>query len=154
MQARLVHVENGEAVARKLLLEEVVVIGRDASSDLVVSHPGVSRHHATVEHVDDGHTLRDLGSTNGTRLNGNYLSEPALLCPGDIIRLGEDVTLVYELEEKKRAALDWDEIPQAPLLSKGSWPRLRLPSRVPRAALVVGLTGLMGVAAAWWLGLL
>jgi pSer/pThr/pTyr-binding forkhead associated (FHA) protein len=106
-----------------------------------------------VEHVDDGYTLRDLGSTNGTRLNGNYLSEPALLCPGDVIRLGEDVTLVYELEEKKVAALDWDEIPPAPLLSTGLWFGVRLPSRMPPVAVVLALTGLAGVAAAWWLGL-
>jgi multimeric flavodoxin WrbA len=57
---------------------------------------GVSRHHAKMLHDDDGWALEDMGSTNGTFLNGEQLpvGQPAHLRPGDIVRLGQ-LTLIY-----------------------------------------------------------
>jgi len=73
-----------------------VVIGRDASADLVIPSPAVSRRHARVTRQGDQHLLEDLGSSNGTFLNGQRLAQPAALAPGDQIGLGQTLTLVFE----------------------------------------------------------
>jgi hypothetical protein len=67
-----------------------VRIGRQADNDLVVTDPGVSRHHAEVTNERSMCTLRDLGSTNGTLINGTRVNEHALR-DGDRIQLGSSV---------------------------------------------------------------
>ncbi len=64
-------------------------IGRDASNDLVLDSPVVSRRQATLQLRDGAYWLRDLGSTNGTAVNGQLISETALR-DGDIIRIGDE----------------------------------------------------------------
>jgi hypothetical protein len=58
---------------------------------------GVSRIHAAIIHEDDSLTLIDLGSANGTHLNGQRLvpEQPRILRDGDEIRLGRLVTHIY-----------------------------------------------------------
>lgn len=70
-----------------------MVIGRDDAPGLQVpihGDPYVSRHHAEIIELDDGWGVRDLGSTNGTKLNGVPLagSEVKPLAPDDVIELG------------------------------------------------------------------
>lgn len=67
-----------------------VRIGRQSDNDLVITDPGVSRHHAEVTNENGSCTLRDLGSTNGTIVNGNVITEHALR-DGDRIALGSAV---------------------------------------------------------------
>jgi pSer/pThr/pTyr-binding forkhead associated (FHA) protein len=55
--------------SRRFRLESLVV-GRDSGCDLVLFNVGVSRRHAAIERCDEGYLLRDLGSSNGTRVNG------------------------------------------------------------------------------------
>ena len=73
---------------------EPVVVGRAGPSDVVVSHPGLSRRHARFELQDEQVWLEDLGSTNGTRVNGEQV-ERAQVVPGDEIRVGEVVVSVH-----------------------------------------------------------
>ncbi|MEA2179310.1 MAG: transport system ATP-binding/permease protein, partial [Solirubrobacteraceae bacterium] len=70
------------------LRKEALRIGRDASNDLVLDDPNVSREHAEVRRAGDGTVhLRDLSSRNGTRLNGRPVrSAPMVL--GDVIGIG------------------------------------------------------------------
>jgi hypothetical protein len=65
-------------------------LGRQADNDLVVTDPGVSRHHAEVTNERGTCTLRDLGSTNGTLVNGTRVREHALR-DGDRIQIGSSV---------------------------------------------------------------
>jgi ABC-type multidrug transport system ATPase subunit/pSer/pThr/pTyr-binding forkhead associated (FHA) protein len=67
-----------------------LTIGRDPASDLPLDSPVVSRRHARVERAGEGHQLIDLGSTNGTHLNGRRLSPntAAALQPGDVVQIG------------------------------------------------------------------
>jgi len=67
-----------------------LTIGRDPANDLHLDSPVVSRHHARVDHVEAGHTLIDLGSTNGTYVNGNRIDPNAgvALKPGDLVQIG------------------------------------------------------------------
>lgn len=68
--------------------KEVVVLGRAADCDLIVAEPCVSRHHAELRRTGDSVLLTDLGSTNGTRLNGQILSQSLPLRDGDVIEVG------------------------------------------------------------------
>lgn len=78
------------------LTKEVVAIGRDISNDLVFNDPEVSRYHARLTRQAQGYALEDLGSTNGTFVNGARLAVPRVLAQGDIVSLGETVRLGFE----------------------------------------------------------
>ncbi len=76
--------------AKTLPIERRIRIGRQSDNDLVVADPGISRHHAEVINESGTCTLRDLGSTNGTYVNGSVVHEHALR-DGDRISLGSTV---------------------------------------------------------------
>ncbi len=65
------------------------VIGREADCDLVIADEKASRHHAYLEALDDGRSvLHDLGSTNGTFVDGEKIDKPTLLNGREQIRIG------------------------------------------------------------------
>ena len=70
-------------------------MGRDPTAAVPIDHTSVSRRHAQVSLSGDGATIEDLGSRNGTYLNGQLLEASAALKDGDVIRLGP-VTIVVE----------------------------------------------------------
>lgn len=78
------------------LNKDIVTLGRDITNDIVINDPEVSRHHMRMTRGAGGFTLEDLGSTNGTFVNGQRLTGARPLRPGDMIGLGETVTLAYE----------------------------------------------------------
>jgi pSer/pThr/pTyr-binding forkhead associated (FHA) protein len=81
-------------VAREL--DTPLIVGRAAEGGLQLLDEKVSREHCIIEPAGPtGHVLRDLGSRNGTWLNGQLLRETTRLRPGDHLSLGESV-LVYE----------------------------------------------------------
>ena len=75
---------------KTVAIDRRVRIGRQGDNDLVVSDPGVSRHHAEIINSSGSCTLHDLGSTNGTYVNGASITEHALR-EGDRISLGSTV---------------------------------------------------------------
>lgn len=82
-------------------------IGRHPDSDIVVGDESASRLHAEIHWIGDRDTpvLRDLGSTNGTFVNRERLSQPGVLRPGDQIRIGQYVaTLTFRDERDEQAA--------------------------------------------------
>ena len=54
----------------RALTEHVTTIGRSSDCQVVLSDPNVSRRHAEIRHIGEGYSLIDLGSTNGTEVNG------------------------------------------------------------------------------------
>jgi hypothetical protein len=78
------------------LNKDVITLGRDITNDIVINDPEVSRHHCRMTRSGGGYTLEDLGSTNGTFVNGQRLGSPRPLNNNEMIGLGETVTLVYE----------------------------------------------------------
>ena len=78
------------------LTKEVALAGRDVTNDLVLGDAEVSRQHARLTRGQGGIVLEDLGSTNGTFVNGERLVAPRLLRPGDIVGMGENVTMMFE----------------------------------------------------------
>jgi hypothetical protein len=75
--------------------ESPVVLGRLPECDVVLSDPNVSRRHAELRRTGDTVVVADLGSTNGTRVNGVPVREHEL-ASGDEITVGS-TTLVFEL---------------------------------------------------------
>ena len=70
------------------LLEGVNVIGRAPDAAIQIDSPGISRYHARVLVAHGEATLEDLGSKNGTSLNGTRLTTPQPLGDGNEIRVG------------------------------------------------------------------
>ena len=67
-----------------------LTLGRAGANDLVLdSDEFASTRHARVEPRADGVWIEDLGSTNGTYVNGTKLTRPRRLAPGDVLRVGE-----------------------------------------------------------------
>jgi hypothetical protein len=123
MARRLVQIGGGQASIA--LGDRDLLIGRDETADVFVPSSRVSRRHALLAPRGDTHCLTDLGSANGTRVNGHELSGSVMLAPGDLIDVGD-------------ARFRYEEV--------GSGPR--------RAALAAALAlGSAAVAAAllvWW----
>lgn len=87
--------EGGSEHIRVPLIGRTITAGRQSANDLVVAEAGVSRKHAEVFEGEDGFYLRDLGSTNGTQVNGKKIPvEPYLLSDGDQIKFGASETPV------------------------------------------------------------
>lgn len=80
------------------LTKNEIYLGRDITNDIVISDPEVSRKHARLTYQSGGYLLEDLGSTNGTFIDGQRITGPHLMNPGEVIMLGDNVSLVYEAE--------------------------------------------------------
>jgi len=71
-----------------LVIEQrVTVIGRSSEADVRLDDANASRRHAELRRIGDGYSLVDLGSTNGTEVNGQRIQETALM-NGDVISVG------------------------------------------------------------------
>lgn|SRR5574341_22979 len=79
------------------LTRDTVTIGRDITNDIVINDPEVSRHHTRLVRTSGGYTVEDLRSTNGTFVNRQQLTGPRQLVDGDIVGMGETVTLAFEV---------------------------------------------------------
>lgn len=85
----------GRAVRRVMLEGDRLTIGRSPTNDVALpDDPSSSRAHAVVERLPTGWVLRDLGSRNGTMVNGRRIWTETVLRPGDEIRIGE-TTLTF-----------------------------------------------------------
>jgi WD40 repeat protein len=77
------------------MLENAITIGRDEGCDILLAITSVSRRHARVVEEEDGYKIEDLGSRNGTFLNGAAVKGKVPLRHGDRIRITE-ATLVFD----------------------------------------------------------
>ena len=90
-------VKNGPLAGQRLRVHAPLTLGRE-EVDVVMDAPMVSRRHAVVRPVDGGLEIDDLGSTNGTWVNGERIEGATLLAEGDVIGVGS-VLAVVESEE-------------------------------------------------------
>jgi pSer/pThr/pTyr-binding forkhead associated (FHA) protein len=73
-----------------------ISIGRDVKNDIVINDPEVSRHHARLVLKTNTYAIEDNGSTNGTFINNQRLTSPYPLKPGELIFLGDNVSLAFQ----------------------------------------------------------
>jgi pSer/pThr/pTyr-binding forkhead associated (FHA) protein len=71
-----------------------VTVGRGSSNDVALRDKTASRRHAVFEKLAAGWSVTDVGSTNGTMVNGQYVDQPRPLFSGDEITIG-DTRLIY-----------------------------------------------------------
>lgn len=93
--------------------ESLITLGRDPSNTISINDAEVSRHHARMTAQGGKIVLEDTGSTNGTSVNGNRISGPHVLKPGEMISFGEDIVFMFE-------ALSFD--PDATVVSSSQQP--------------------------------
>jgi pSer/pThr/pTyr-binding forkhead associated (FHA) protein len=85
----------GPNEGREFDVSGAIVIGRDTSAGLVIDDPEASRRHASLMLDGDTLSVEDLGSTNGTFVNGEQLHGTRPLASGDLVAIGQ-TTLRYE----------------------------------------------------------
>ncbi|MEN4013548.1 MAG: FHA domain-containing protein [Chloroflexota bacterium] len=73
-----------------------ISIGRETSNMVVINDPEVSRKHVRLFLQGDSYLIEDLGSTNGTSVEGERLVSPHVLQSGQLITLGENTHLLFE----------------------------------------------------------
>ncbi len=91
-----VDVEKGTKSLRGLHVDILgpVVVGRSASSDIVIDEPYVSATHARFTLQGPALVLEDLGSTNGTMVNGHPIKQPVTLREADEVQVGDTIMRV------------------------------------------------------------
>ncbi len=96
---------------------DVTVVGRKSGQcDVVINHHGVSKMHCVIARTDGLLFVRDLGSTNGTKVNGQKVSRGALL-PGDEIAFGASKFRVH-LGPGEPAVTPYDRTEEIPAYPK------------------------------------
>jgi pSer/pThr/pTyr-binding forkhead associated (FHA) protein len=90
-------IRSGVDVGKEFVLEKnEYIIGREQTADITISDPEISRRHARLFFQNGSYIIEDLGSTNGTFVNGQKISGPYLLRPGEVVNFGEHVSVLYE----------------------------------------------------------
>ena len=74
-----------------------LTIGRDSTNDITINDAEISRRHARLTFQGGKYVLEDLGSTNGTFVNGQRLAGPRVLKAGEVVSFGEQIILVFEV---------------------------------------------------------
>jgi predicted component of type VI protein secretion system len=80
------------------LTMESMSVGREAGNDIVIQDAELSRNHARISRRGGAFVLEDLGSTNGTFVNGQRVMSPRSLAPGDEVGFGENVVVTFQGE--------------------------------------------------------
>jgi len=92
---RLVVIQGPQPGETFTLDKEVMNVGRDPGNDIVINHPQISRQHARLMRQGGLMVLEDLNSRNGTFVNGIRLVTPHTLANGDVIGMGDSVTMTF-----------------------------------------------------------
>lgn len=108
--------KNGAFEGTEMVTGERVEIGRDVDCGLVLDDDSVSRRHALLFEHDGKIAVQDLGSANGTRINGELVAAPRYVGPRDDLGIG-DYTLKLKLMSGVRGASTVAPAPRAPVVA-------------------------------------
>ncbi|NNC41263.1 MAG: FHA domain-containing protein [Acidimicrobiia bacterium] len=87
----LVLLRGDDASGKTYRVEDVLMLGRSPQADIVVDDPYASEFHMRFVTGDEGLVLHDLGSTNGSYVNGRRVTAPQVLVKGDAVQVGKTV---------------------------------------------------------------
>jgi predicted component of type VI protein secretion system len=93
--AKLFWLQPDNSIVEFPLKAEQSIIGRSSRCDVRIKHPGISSEHAVVRQVAGSATLEDMGSTNGTRVNGRRIEQLHALRHGDQIGVGRERLMYF-----------------------------------------------------------
>jgi pSer/pThr/pTyr-binding forkhead associated (FHA) protein len=97
---------SGPVVGKVFPLDaQEISIGRETTNTIVINDAQVSRRHARMELRGSTYVIQDLGSTNGTFVNGIRISGMQVLTPGDLVTFGEGIAMAYESNTDSNATL-------------------------------------------------
>src|SRR5437773_5530077 len=99
MRAQLMPLDGGDTID---ISRDLTLVGRKEDCDLRLDHKSVSKLHCVIVKSDGMLLLRDLGSTNGTRVNGQRIRRAALL-PNDTVAIAN---LKYQVKYGNELAAD------------------------------------------------
>ena len=123
--------KEGPLSGRRVEIDAELVLGRE-DAGLTIEDEEISRRHAVVRPGDGGIEIEDLGSTNGTYVNGSRIEGPTRLAGGDTVKLGRSV---LEVESARAAATVAAPVPAAPAASAPApTPPPPTPAAAPAAA--------------------
>jgi pSer/pThr/pTyr-binding forkhead associated (FHA) protein len=131
MRARLVSVDGGPSID---LTKDMTLFGRDEECDVHLDHKSVSKLHCVIVKTDGVLLLRDLGSTNGTRVNGQRVRRAALL-PNDILSVAHlkyTVKFGAELEHEEAEAANQAKKEAAAQLRRNALPDVYPEQKTPK----------------------
>lgn len=106
---------------------ELISIGRDAANTIPINDAEISRRHARLQFQGGKYVIEDLGSTNGTHVNGQRIVSAYVLKAGDVVSFGEGIVLGFEASDRDPAATLAVARPSAP-------PRQHIPTPPPAQA--------------------
>ncbi len=89
--AELVMVRSESQAGTRFTVKGVVVVGRSSEADVHLDDPYASDFHLRLSLQDGEVTLQDLGSTNGTYVNGRRVTTPVPLSRGDAVQVGKTI---------------------------------------------------------------
>jgi len=137
-------VVQGENIGELFKVKLTTKIGRELDNDIVLLDPRVSRYHAEILLEQGQWTLKDLGSANGTQVNGTVVTIPTPLQADDRISFGETV-LAFKLPAQSQAETAPVQPVASPTVSPGrpaytppTFSQAQPQTRPPRLALIAG----------------
>jgi pSer/pThr/pTyr-binding forkhead associated (FHA) protein len=145
--AKLVLSRDGEIIGHHFLDQERFVIGRKPGTDIFLDAVSVSKEHAAVTTVGNDQILQDLGSSNGTFVNGAKVTRH-ILQNGDMIEIG-GYQIKY-VNQKARASMDFDRTMLMPDLPQME--AVNTVAEAPSAPVVPGLSVARALQAKFPLG--
>ena len=115
LQSKLIVQTGPEPGKEYVLSAQRNVLGRDAHVDVQIVAEGISREHAVIFFAEAKLYIEDLNSSNGTYLNGERVSQPAVLSDRDRITLGKRLSLTFHaaVESRQVGSAPEGEAPQA-----------------------------------------
>jgi len=87
--------QTGPLSGQRWIVKGDILLGRDDACHVVIQNRQVSRYHARLVNLPEGVQLEDLGSKNGTHVNGQEIMEPILLQDGDVIQIAYAQQFIY-----------------------------------------------------------
>jgi len=122
-------IESGPLKGQRFPLGERLKIGRALDNDLVLTGTQVSRQHAVIERAGQGYKIRDLGSGNGTLVNGVLISKPTELKSGDVLQIGQTrITVAGTAGQAGATPLPLEEPTQKRPTPEGTRSHVRTPA--------------------------
>lgn len=102
--------------------DEETQIGKGPRNDLVIADPSVSTAHAVLRRDADAYTIADLGSRNGTFVDGERVTSPRRLIHGDVIGMGLSKLTFRLADHSETASIELDELAPKPTVRAGPPP--------------------------------